>query len=156
MKKPVRRLYTLLCLLAVAILVLTGCSAPADVSSPSAAPELTSAPPTPFVSARTDRSPAPERLKFEPFVMDPTLDVLALMKDSQGFLWFAAEDGLYRYDGYRFRAFRPETAGEEDLPLNGARILLEDSAGRFWIAQKGHPSAVRSQNGSVDAVPSGG
>jgi len=32
----------------------------------------------------------------------------ALMQDSKGYMWFGTADGLYRYDGYTFKAFRNE------------------------------------------------
>ena len=30
------------------------------------------------------------------------------MQDSKGYMWFGTADGLYRYDGYTFKAFRNE------------------------------------------------
>src|SRR5204863_2115976 len=32
-----------------------------------------------------------------------------------GFLWFGTKDGLLRYDGYRFREFRPEAGNPHSL-----------------------------------------
>jgi two-component system sensor histidine kinase ChiS len=32
--------------------------------------------------------------------------VYSILQDRQGFLWFATQDGLYRYDGYNFKVFR--------------------------------------------------
>jgi len=45
-------------------------------------------------------------LKFDHISLKDGLSnftVTAIAKDKQGFLWFGAEDGLNRYDGYTFR-----------------------------------------------------
>jgi hypothetical protein len=33
--------------------------------------------------------------------------VMAIIQDRQGFMWFGTEDGLNRYDGEKFKIFRP-------------------------------------------------
>jgi ligand-binding sensor domain-containing protein len=33
----------------------------------------------------------------------------AIVQDNNGFMWFATEDGLNRYDGYKFTVFRHDT-----------------------------------------------
>lgn len=62
----------------------------------------------------------------------PNNDVNDLLKDSQGYIWAATNNGLGRFDGYRFVNFSTET-----LPLrlrnNGVTRLLEDKLNRLWI-----------------------
>ena len=40
-----------------------------------------------------------------------------IAEDNQGFLWFAARDGLDRYDGYQLRPYSPVPTGAYDSVL---------------------------------------
>ncbi len=48
-----------------------------------------------------------------------------------GFMWFATQDGLNRFDGYGFRVFR--AGGPTDLHNSYAQALLADSKGKLWV-----------------------
>jgi len=56
-----------------------------------------------------------------------------IVQDNQGFLWFGTQDGLQRYDGYRFKAYRPDPANPNSLSGVYIHSLLKDRAGRLWI-----------------------
>ena len=36
----------------------------------------------------------------------PTGGIVEIIEDDFGFLWVATDEGLFRYDGYEFKAFR--------------------------------------------------
>lgn len=64
--------------------------------------------------------------------------VYYMLKDSRGFLWFGTQDGLNRYDGHRFRTYRPsinERGTVQPGTIRGANILgiVEDPDGNLWI-----------------------
>ena len=60
-------------------------------------------------------SPAsPERWYFTHFTTDDGLafnSVTSITQDSNGFVWFATEDGLSRYDGRDFKNFTKDDLG---------------------------------------------
>ncbi|MBD2754849.1 ligand-binding sensor domain-containing protein [Spirosoma validum] len=64
--------------------------------------------------------------------------VYHMLKDSRGFLWFGTQDGLNRYDGSRFRTYRPvvdEHGTIQPGSIRGGNILgmVEDPGGNLWI-----------------------
>src|SRR5690606_13809395 len=63
--------------------------------------------------------------------------VKCILKDHRGFMWFGTEDGLNRFDGYRFHAYRVQPGNERALLNDGINCILEDSMGVLWIGTNG-------------------
>ncbi|GAB2796079.1 two-component regulator propeller domain-containing protein [Rhabdobacter roseus] len=59
--------------------------------------------------------------------------VQAIMKDRQGLLWFATDDGLNRYDGTEFIVYRHEKGNPASLGSNDVSALYEDRKGQVWV-----------------------
>jgi len=81
-------------------------------------------------------APAPshgQRYSFKRYDSDAGLlnqAVRALLQDHAGFLWVATSDGLFRYDGSRFRAFTEA----DGLPSNQIQALHQTPDGVLWVA----------------------
>ena len=58
----------------------------------------------------------------------------AIIQDQYGFMWFATNDGLNRFDGYNFSIFKNNVEDSNSIAGNFIRFLFEDSKGRIWIA----------------------
>ena len=56
-------------------------------------------------------------------------NVYAATQDQEGFIWFATETGLSRFDGRHFTTFTTK----DGLPDNEIINILADSKGRVWI-----------------------
>ena len=54
-------------------------------------------------------------------------------QDRQGYMWFATEDGLNKYDGYNFRVFRKELGNHSSVSINSIHSIFEDDEGLLWI-----------------------
>ena len=64
--------------------------------------------------------------------------VFKIMQDSRGFLWFATQDGLNRYDGYQFRIFyRKEKLDSTSISNTWINWIAEDKDGYLWIGTSG-------------------
>ncbi|MDR0941328.1 MAG: SpoIIE family protein phosphatase, partial [Bacteroidales bacterium] len=77
-----------------------------------------------------------QRLIFERISMAQGISqhsVNAIIQDSTGFLWFATNDGLNKYDGYEFRIFKPIPGNPHSISGNKITALLQDSEGKIWI-----------------------
>ncbi len=68
--------------------------------------------------------------------------VTALAEDPEGFVWIGTQNGLLRYDGYRFRRFA--LRAEDDRSLGGifVRRLWVAPDGRLWVGTNSDGVAV--------------
>jgi ligand-binding sensor domain-containing protein len=57
----------------------------------------------------------------------------SMAQDSSGFWWFGTQDGLNRYDGYAFEAFKHEPFDTTSLADNQVSALLVDEQNRLWV-----------------------
>lgn len=62
--------------------------------------------------------------------------VLDIIQDKQGFMWFATQDGLNRYDGYDFVVYRQKHEDENSLSENYVNTVFEDSNGFLWLTTR--------------------
>lgn len=78
----------------------------------------------------------PGSISFNPLLIPddvPAHLVTALAQDSRGFLWIGTQDGLVRFDGYRYKVFRAATNKQPGLSGSYVRSLLVSRDGRIWI-----------------------
>jgi ligand-binding sensor domain-containing protein/signal transduction histidine kinase len=59
--------------------------------------------------------------------------VTTLAQDGRGLIWIGTQNGLIRYDGYRFRMFKHRAADPFSLAGDYIRSLLVAKDGRIWI-----------------------
>jgi signal transduction histidine kinase/ligand-binding sensor domain-containing protein/CheY-like chemotaxis protein len=130
--------WVLLCLIPT---LLSGCAPRSTALPVSQAPPLaTSAPqlPTSEISPKASALLGifARNLRFESLSLEQGLSqsvVVDILQDQQGFLWFATQDGLNRYDGYEFRIFKFDRDDPFSLSDNFITSLDIDSAGCLWI-----------------------
>ncbi len=62
--------------------------------------------------------------------------VNTVIQDKAGFIWFGTEDGLDRYDGYKFKIFRHDPGDSNSISDNNVWALLVDHSGYIWVGTK--------------------
>ena len=85
--------------------------------------------------------------------------VYDIAQDKDGFMWFATEDGLQKYDGFEFTSYRHSRLDDRSISSNVVRTLLVDSTGRIWagtnnglnLYQKKYDNFVRFNSDEKDA-----
>src|SRR5215212_8697052 len=65
-------------------------------------------------------------------------NVLCILQDSRGFMWFGTQDGLNRYDGYEVKVFRRDPSNRNTLSNDYIKSIAEDKFGNLWIATWGN------------------
>jgi signal transduction histidine kinase/ligand-binding sensor domain-containing protein/DNA-binding response OmpR family regulator len=77
-----------------------------------------------------------DQLKFKHLGVKDGLssnNVLCVLQDQKGFLWFGTANGLNRYDGYSFKTYQHDDNDSLSLSNNYIRVLAIDQKGRIWI-----------------------
>ncbi len=75
-------------------------------------------------------------LRFERIGIEqglPQSSVFTIAQDTLGFMWFGTQDGLHKYDGYRFATYRTIPGDSTSLSYNRITTILVDSKGRLWV-----------------------
>ncbi len=75
-------------------------------------------------------------LNFERILSDKGLSqntIHYILQDKQGYMWFATEDGLDKYDGYNFTVYKNNPNNVNSIPDNFIWTLYEDKNGIMWI-----------------------
>lgn len=63
--------------------------------------------------------------------------VNCIIKDHYGFMWFATDDGLNKFDGTNFTVYRHSQGDSSSLRANEVLVLHEDKAGNLWVGTSG-------------------
>ncbi len=74
--------------------------------------------------------------RFRHFTIDDGLSqgmVNCITQDAQGFMWFGTKDGLNKFNGYSFTAYRHDPFDQQSISGNYITSLFSDSKGRLWI-----------------------
>jgi len=59
--------------------------------------------------------------------------VFCITQDSAGFIWLGTMNGLNRYDGYKFKIYRPVPGDSASLTDAAVKNLLADRRGYVWV-----------------------
>jgi ligand-binding sensor domain-containing protein/signal transduction histidine kinase len=63
----------------------------------------------------------------------PLKTLKSVTQDKEGLMWFAAEDGLARFDGNSFQLFKNDPDNSHSLSSNYTQWVFSDSEGIVWV-----------------------
>ncbi|HVX26692.1 MAG TPA: two-component regulator propeller domain-containing protein [Parafilimonas sp.] len=79
-------------------------------------------------------------LQFNHFKTDDGLsqsNVLCILQDSRGFMWFGTREGLNKYDGYKFTVYKNDPKNINSISGNFISAVIQSRDGSIWIATWG-------------------
>ncbi|HEY8402785.1 MAG TPA: two-component regulator propeller domain-containing protein, partial [Cytophagaceae bacterium] len=59
--------------------------------------------------------------------------VRSIIEDKMGYMWFASEDGLNKYNGYNFTVYRKDPTDTFSISNRNIKALFIDSKNTFWV-----------------------
>lgn len=74
--------------------------------------------------------------------------ISCITQDHYGFIWVGTENGLNRFDGYRFTNYLSDAAAENTLNDNEVTCLFNDDDHRMWIGSNEGLSRYEYKNNS--------
>jgi ligand-binding sensor domain-containing protein len=63
----------------------------------------------------------------------PINSVKDITQDSLGFMWFATEEGLTRFDGYTFKVYKHDAENPESIRRTDVSQVLASRNGNIWV-----------------------
>ncbi len=137
MKKNVEYVLRLVfCLCACLPLAIMGTSAVGAAAVGAAAADAAAAGAAASVSLPSARDFAFTEPEFDTLRDVETIDnqaITALVQDARGLIWIGTQNGLVRYDGYRFRMFSHDPANPFSLAADSINSLGLAKDGRLWV-----------------------
>src|SRR5688572_29291747 len=77
-----------------------------------------------------------ERYDFRHYEVENGLsnnNVLCILQDKKGFMWFGTRDGLNRFDGYTFKIFRKDPTNPKSIGNDHISCILQDENEMIWV-----------------------
>jgi signal transduction histidine kinase/ligand-binding sensor domain-containing protein len=60
-----------------------------------------------------------------------------ILQDRRGYMWFATDSGLNRYDGYEFTVYKHDPGDPTTMRFDDVRVIFEDRDGTLWVGGGG-------------------
>jgi len=79
-------------------------------------------------------------------------NVRSICQDQYGYLWIGTDDGLNRYDGYKFEVFKNDPSDTNSLADSRVERVFLDSEGGVWISTRRGISKWNWQRENFDNV----
>ena len=83
-------------------------------------------------------------------------EVMSILQDRNGQMWFATWDGLYRFDGYRFTNYKARPGDGIRLESNRLESICDDGSNIWMRGYNGSVSRFSVRTNRIDNLPLAG
>ncbi len=94
-------------------------------------------------------------IKFDTYTIENGLSqsqVTSIQQDQFGYMWIGTQDGLNRYDGYKFDVLKNEANNDNSLPNNYVHTLLPDNKNNLWFGTNRGIAKIDPQTGEITKI----
>lgn len=78
-------------------------------------------------------------------------NIFGISQDEQGYLWLATFNGLNRFDGYRFRAYR-DVPPFSDIEADFTNGIAFDESGQMWVSSPDYLTVLKADGVNHRAI----
>ena len=82
----------------------------------------------------------------------PWGSVAVFFPDSEGYLWYSTEEGLYRDNGYQADAFCANEQNPKLMRSNYVMDIVEDGKGHIWFTTSQGAYVLNKENYSIHSM----
>lgn len=75
-------------------------------------------------------------------------NITCVTQDSQGYLWFGTNNGLYRFDGYTIKEFKHDAHNTNTISHNNVNCIYADKSGIIWVGTWGGLTRLDPESGA--------
>lgn len=80
-------------------------------------------------------------------------NVLSILRDQKGFMWFGTDNGLQRFDGQNLVDFQNISVGADALNSDEIQALYQDKVGQLWVAGKNNVCVFDAKFRLIRSIP---
>lgn len=76
-----------------------------------------------------------QSVKFDTYSIEDGLSqshVTGVTQDNLGYIWISTQDGLNRFNGYKFDLYKNQLNNDKSIPNNYLHSLVKDNKGNIW------------------------
>lgn len=82
----------------------------------------------------------------------PGMQINQILQDSEGYMWFATDNGLCRYDGYTLKTYKSSNQTPRLLQSNNITTIIEDIDKRIWIGTEQGINILDTSNNQITSI----
>lgn len=75
--------------------------------------------------------------------------VEAIFQDSNGYIWIGTNDGLNKYNGYKFEKYNHDIYDKNTISSNYIVDIVEDNEGYIWVSTTNGLNKINPQNDTI-------
>jgi len=108
-----------------------------------------------FLLVFTINISAQQSVKFSSYSIEDGLSqshITGILQDKYGYIWLSTQDGLNRFNGYKFQVYKNQLNDPTSLPNNYIHTLNQDKSGQIWIGTNRGIGCINPLTGIVKTI----
>ncbi|MFK8045725.1 MAG: adenylate/guanylate cyclase domain-containing protein [Crocinitomicaceae bacterium] len=98
---------------------------------------------------------AQQSVKFSTYSIEDGLSqshITGILQDKYGYIWLSTQDGLNRFNGYKFQVYKNQLNDSTTLPNNYIHSLYQDKKGQIWFGTNRGVGSIDPLTGVVKTI----